>query len=278
MAKLSIIVLQYNKSDYTLRCLEALKAFDAEIIVVDNGSEVQHLKNVEFWISTHAKSYKLIANEANLGYSGGNNIGIKYALDHGAEKILILNNDVVVEPDFLDRLLRIDKKIVGVESGEIKWLKTELPISKERPNSNTLPPNHYLSGLALLVHREVFEKIGLLDEKYFLYFEDVEFSIRARKAGYDLGIARTKYTHAISATTSTFGPANLLYYHTRNALLFNKTYGPWWVQITLPIWAFWIKLKQKIKIIFKNHLEESNAILSGVKNFQNKNFGIKKTS
>ncbi len=252
MAKISIIVLQYNKSDHTLRCLESLRAFDADVIVVDNGSEVQHLKNVEFWIEANeAKSYKLIANSSNLGYSGGNNIGIKYALEHGAEKILILNNDVVLE-----ELPTGDADIIGVEHGHVFGLS-------------------YVSGAVMLVKREVFEKIGLLDERYFLYYEDVEFCVRAQKAGFSLALAKTKFTHAVSATTSSLGSANLLYYHTRNALLLLHDHGTWYQKLGLPIWAFWIMLKQKIKIALGDHFEESQAILDGVKDFRKQKFGAK---
>lgn len=252
MAKLSIVVLQYNKSEYTLNCLEALREFEAHIIVVDNNSDVQHVKNVEFWIASRKmKNYELLMSNENLGYSGGNNLGIKKALANGAEEILILNNDVI-----LHELPNAEGDIIGVEHGHVFGFS-------------------YLSGAVLLIKKEVFNKIGLLDERYFLYYEDVEFCVRAQKAGFTLAIATPKFQHAISATTSSLGSANLLYYHTRNTLLLFSTHGSALQRFSLPIKAFWIMLKQRVKIFLKINVEESKAILQGVIDYNKKNYGKK---
>ncbi len=242
MAKLSIIVLQYNHSDRTLACLESLRVFDADVIVVDNASEVEHLKNVEFWISSRKlKNFKLLTSKENLGYSGGNNIGIKYALEHGAEKILLLNNDVV-----LHELPKGEADIVGAEEGIVLGIP-------------------YVSGAVMIIKKHVFEKIGLLDERFFLYYEDVEFCQRARKAGFSISCVPLKFDHAISATTSSLGAANLLYYHSRNGLLLKK----------LPFWKFWTKLKQRIKILLGKDIEISKAILQGIEDYDKGQFGIR---
>lgn len=244
MAKISIIVLQYNQSDRTLACLESLKPLGADVIVVDNASDVQHLKNVEYWIeSNKAKTYHLIPNTSNLGYSGGNNIGIKYALEHGADQILILNNDVI-----LHEMISGDADIIGLEQGNVFGFE-------------------YLSGAGLLVKREVFEKIGLFDERYFLYYEDVEFCLRARNAGFTLSGSTAQFKHAVSSTTRTLGKADLLYYHTRNALLLRNP--------RLPFGKLWIKLKQHIKIMLGHEVEVSQAILQGIHDYDHHRFGMR---
>ena len=286
MPKVSIIVLQYNQSDRTLACLESLAKLTYptfNVIVVDNGSDVQHLKAIEYWIEMNkALGFKLKAISKNLGYSGGNNIGIREALKDGNnDYILILNNDIVVEPDFLGQMVsvmnyRAGIKVVGVEYGTMQWLRTELPLSRKAPSSNELQKNQYLSGLALLVYRGIFKEdhTNGFDERYFLYFEDVDFTFRVSpQYSYKLGIAQAKYQHAVSATTKSLGSATLLYYHTRNALLFNKTHGPWWVQLALPFWAFWIRIKQHVKIALGRNSAESKAILKGVKDFYDSNWG-----
>ena len=258
MAKVSIIVLQYNHSDCTLACLESLRPLNADVIVVDNASDVQHLKNVEYWITSGKLSnYELLMSNKNLGYSGGNNIGIRYALEHGAEYVLILNNDTVVEPDFLDQLLKVDADIIGVEEG------------------TGIIGHRYLVGYALLIKRAVFERVGILDERYFLYYDEVEYCARAQKAGFTLGIANKHIHHATSATTKSLGPATFLYYHRRNALLFYTTHGPWWVKIALPFWKLWTKLKQHIKIALGRDVEISKAILQGVQDYDNHRFGMR---
>ena len=220
--------------------------------MVDNSSEVQHLKNVEFWIESNGmKNYELRMSNENLGYSGGNNIGIKRALEKGAEQILILNNDVI-----LHELPTATADITGLEAGNVFGLD-------------------YVSGAAMLVRRQVFEKIGLLDERYFLYYEDVEFCVRAKKAGFTLSGSTAQFTHAVSASTSSLGAANLLYYHTRNALLLLKTHASWHIRAALPLWQFWIKLKQHAKLLFGREPEISRAILQGVKDYENNRFGAK---
>ena len=125
----------------------------------------------------------------------------------------------------------------------------------------------------MLVRREVFEKIGFFDERYFLYYEDVEFCVRAQKAGFTLALAKPRFQHAVSATTSTLSKANLLYYHTRNALLLLHDHGTLLQKISLSIRAFWIKLKQRIKLAVGKNREISEAILQGVQNYNKKKFG-----
>lgn len=262
MAKLSIIVLQFNKSDYTLACLESLKTLDANVIVVDNGSEVKHLKNVEYWIDNQKlKNFSLIASPENLGYSGGNNLGIKKALATGAEYVLLLNNDTVVAPEFLERMLEVDSDMVGIEERSVKG------------------PFHlfyYLPGVALLIKKRVFEKIGFLDERYFLYYEDVEFSERARRTGFHLSVSKkTQVQHAVSATTKSLGAADLLYYHTRNLFLLLETYYPRLTYAPLPTWKLWIKLKQRIKIALGRDVEISRAILQGINDYDHHRFGMR---
>ena len=242
MPKISIIVLQYNQSEHTLKCLESLRQLDADVIVVDNGSDVKHLKNVEYWIeSNKILNFKLLILNENRGYTGGNNAGIKKALTDGAEHVLILNNDVV-----LHEMITGDADIVGVEWGSALGFE-------------------YLVGFALLIKREVFEKIGFFDERYFLYYDDVEFCVRARKAGFKLALAKANFTHAVSATTSSLGPATLHYYHTRNALLLKK----------LPFWKIWTTLKQRIKILLGRDVEISRAILQGIHDYDHNRFGMR---
>ena len=233
MPKISIVILQYNHSTHTLACLESVARLtypNFDVIVVDNGSETKHLKNVEFWIDIRKNpNYKLLISNENLGYGGGNNLGIRYALDRGADYILILNNDTVIEPDFLNKIPEGD--IVGPFVHKIKWL-----FPQGFPNGNINDKNSYINGAAMLVRREVFEKIGLIDESYFLYFEDVDFCFRARKAGFTLSGFTAQLIHNESATVSDMGMAKKLELNARNAHKFFKRYAPWYIRLLLPLW------------------------------------------
>jgi GT2 family glycosyltransferase len=293
-SKIAIIVLQYNNSRDTIRCLESVKELnwqDFGVIIVDNASEIQHLNNIRLFVEsqekTNNKKLELIVNEKNFGYASGNNIGIKIALENGANYILVLNPDTTVRQDILTKMFEIQKLnskigIVGtiinegdgeINCGKINWLKPELSHLRQEV-CNILDDGFYIPGAAMLIKRAVFEKIGFFDERYFLYFEDADFCERARRAGFKIALAQERLVyHRPSSSTKLLGPAKLLYYHYRNAHLFNWKNGPWWVKIALPFWSFWIILKQVFKILFRENTEISIAILQGVKDFYKGRFG-----
>ena len=315
MSRIVIVILQYNNSHDTIRCLESVKGLNWQnfkAVVVDNASEIQHLNNIRLFIESQEKMrerrFKLILSKSNLGYAGGNNLGIKYALESGADYVFILNPDTTVKSNLLTKLAETAKKnskagIVGatidegdrvINCGKIEWLKSELSHNKIKPITPAsalqnrgsltfvnkswdynLKPKTYIIGAAMLIKKEVIKKIGLFDERYFLYFEDADYCLRASKAGYKLAIVpEAMVDHAVSASTSQLGSALLLRYHFRNAHLFNLKNGPWYIKFALPFWSFFITIKQLIKIFFTpSRREISRAILAGVYYFYMGRFG-----
>ena len=322
--KVQILVLQYNNSADTVKCLQSLKSLDYPnfaVVIIDNASLTEHRERIkEFLNSTHPEKlrngagYSLQTNHSNLGYSGGNNLGIKYALEGGADYVLVLNNDTTVSTDFLTKMIEIggsDSKIgiVGpaldegaraVCGGKIEWLKAELHHRDVQTTNYTLlttrhslPINScliphmldktnyrlqtgvYIPGAAMLIKRKVVEKIGLLDERYFLYFEDADYCLQARRAGYDLAVVpEAVIYHKVSSSTRELGAPTLLYYHYRNALLFNARNGPLWAKLLLPFWSIFIIAKQLIKIVLlPQKRPASEAILRGVMDFYRGRFG-----
>ena len=274
MAKISIVILQYNNSVDSLRCLESVKGLDYpdwSVIVVDNHSDNFHLNSIRMWVESHDNQrFSFIANNANLGYTGGNNVGIRQALERGSDYILILNPDTTVASDLLTKLVAAAEPergigIVGTFPGRIQWLKAELPLSDRlTPDSD-----FYLSGACLLVKKSVIERVGLLDENYFLYFEDADYCVRARRAGFQLKLVPAGLVqHQVSASTGALGAPLLLRYHFRNALYFNWRYAPLQYKIRLPFWSFWIILKQLAKLILQPAKRiAAKAILAGVMDF-----------
>lgn len=132
----------------------------------------------------------------------------------------------------------------------------------------------YAIGGAMAIHRKVFEKIGLLDEKYFLYFEDADYSVRARKAGIPVEfLSNVKVSHSVSASTKKLGSSMLLRYHYRNALYFNLKNGPWHIKLLVWPWSWTVVAKQILKIALRKNTEQSKAILAGVTDFYRKNYG-----
>ncbi len=286
--KISIILVQYNNSSDVVKCLESIKPSDyqnLDIVVVDNASTQDHVENIRKY---SLNKFPTIISPENLGYSGGNNLGIKYALNHDADYVLILNPDTTIETDTISEMVKVaggnnNVGIVGpvidegdrrkVYGGRIEWLRPELEhiTNFSRPLKNA---DLFLTGACILVKREVFEKVGLFDERYFLYFEDADLCWRAQRAGYSLVLAKKALMHhEVSATTSKLGSAKLLRYHYRNSLLFNFKNAPFHVRIILPCWTFLIIIKQLIKLIVGKERQISGEIISGVADFYSGKFG-----
>ncbi len=197
-----IIILNWNGINDTLECLESvfkLKYENFKVVVIDNAS-------TDNSVATIRKCYPnviLIENKENLGYTGGNNIGIQYAIKNNADYIWLLNNDTIVEKSSLIELVKIgeansdigllnpiiyhynEPTKIQVPKRYINWENFSF-IEKKIVKTTNIEVNNnlILNGAALLIRKEVIKKIGHLREEYFAYWEDTEYSIRALKAGY----------------------------------------------------------------------------------------------
>ncbi len=299
--KLSVITINYNGSENTKKLLISLAGqtdLDFQTIVIDNASGEMDFDSLKEYINHGYDKVLLIKNEQNMGFSGGNNIGIPQALKNGSEWVLLLNNDTWVESDFIAslRLILASKKgILGLPMdegsrisycGKIRWLRPTLghvySITNKVLRDSILNTEYelrnrsfYVIGGGMLIHKDVFQKIGLLDEKYFLYFEDVDYSVRAQAQGIPVEIlAEPMVRHDASSTTKKLGKALLLRYHYRNALYFNFKNGPWYVQLLVWPWSWLVILKQLFKIGAGISEDESRAILAGVFDFYKNRMGI----
>lgn len=239
--RVTIVVLNWNNGPDTLACLGSLAALDdpaCDVLVVDNGSTDDSVARIR----AAYPGVTLIETGANLGYAGGNNVGIRYALAAGAEAVGILNNDVAVEPGFLAPLLAAlgSRPDVGVvtplvaeqsdDSGRVWALGSSVDwrtatVSRNHAGEAVAswrgqPPFEVdvASGAAMLVRREVLQQAGLMDERFFLYFEEVDWSLVVRKAGYSiLAVPASLVWHEVSATLGATSPV-IDYYMLRNHL------------------------------------------------------------
>lgn len=201
MKKLYIIVLNFNGGNDILECLEALqlikvpKNLQIKILVVDNGSTDDSVKSVK---NLRVKELRVLRNQKNLGFAKGNNIGIKCAHKNKADLVLLLNQDTIVSKNSLLPLLKNSADIVSPVirfkrkgkwiydyGGKINWNfgKTWHQESATYQFQKIFLPD-YVSGCCMLIKKPVWEKIGLLEKKYFLYFEDVDYCLRAKKSGF----------------------------------------------------------------------------------------------
>src|SRR6185369_15212732 len=222
--RVTIVVLAWNGVDDTLACLTSLAAAElggARVIVVDNGSRDGTVERVRADFPTVA----VLALPENRGFAGGNNVGITAALDAGAEGVLLLNNDARVAPDFLPPLVaaitsvprcaaassavfRLDRpELIDVAYVEVRFDRRSVV---QIMGVNALPGEGYDTrrevevavGTSVLLRAEALREIGLLDEAYFAYHEDVDWCLRARRAGW--GIVwepRSRVLHRGSAST-----------------------------------------------------------------------------
>ncbi|MFX0141216.1 MAG: glycosyltransferase family 2 protein [Candidatus Hodarchaeota archaeon] len=207
----SIILLNYNNNHFTVDCLKSLtkqsyKNF--EIIIIDNASKYGtylELKTILKEFESKLK-IKLIRSEYNLFFAGGNSIGIKNAK---GDYIFLLNNDTEVVPDFLEKIVNyLDKnKDVGMICPKILFYKDKNRIwyggaylnprsiyfsyhlginQKDNEKYDQMNEPAYACGAALITRRKIIDKVGLMDEIFFIYVEDVDWSYRAKKKGYKL--------------------------------------------------------------------------------------------
>lgn len=184
-----------------------------------------------------------IKNSENVGFARGMNVGIRFALDHGAEYIWLVNPDTTVAPDTLDTLISLMSRHphVGMVSplittpshrhlwfagGTIDWLRLRGVHTKAR--SRHIPyETGFLSGCAPLIRKTVFQKIGLFDERFFLYYEDADLSLRARRAGFRLVVhPRAPIIHSEESRKN----LGKTYWLVRSGLFFFKKNMPLWAQ------------------------------------------------
>jgi GT2 family glycosyltransferase len=240
--KVAVIVLNWNGREDTLRCLESLQAVEYpnwEVLVVDNGSEDGSLDAIR---ERHPEAMVIEAGR-NLGFAGGNNLGIEAALRRGAEFVLVLNNDTTVAPDLLRAFVRAAREHpdAGVFAAKIYFLKDpqRLWYAGARWNSMSAAFEHvgqgvldtgadfeqvrdtdYACGCAMLLRAPAVQAVGMLDERFFLLFEETDWCFRAREAGFRcLFVPGAKVWHRVS---SSFGGGRSIlyeYFLFRNRLL-----------------------------------------------------------
>ena len=243
----AVVVLSWNGKDDTLLCLTSLAGVDytpLEVIVVDNGSSDGSPEAVE----AEFPEAVVIRMGRNAGFSGGVNAGIEAAIERGAAAVLLLNNDMVVEPGFLGPLVEALEpgvaaacsQILFAESPDRVWYagatfrprrghhgrnigfgETPLPASAAPYSVDCA------CGGAMLMSREAIDEIGLFDEELFAYREDLDWSLRAARAGRRVVVVPASIVrHRVSASTGGESSPTSLYYDVRNGLVVSERYAP----------------------------------------------------
>ena len=267
--RVSVIILNWNGLEHTTECLESLKKIsypNYEVIVVDNGSDGD---DAELLRQRFGSYIRLIENDTNYGFTGGNNIGIRYALDSAElDCVLLLNNDTVVDPEFLGRMVETAQMdpAIGIVGAEICYYdvpdrlwsvwdridfwrgepldrrrrRTERPDTRADESGVQSSPEvvDWATGCCLLIKKQVLEDIGLLDESYFIYWDDAEYCYRAKKAGYKTVYCSTANIWHKVGKAAMEVPGLALYYGTRNRFWFMKEYATRWQYRSFLVYFF----------------------------------------
>lgn len=288
--KICFITVVFNNSSDTIELVKSFQAqsdHDFSLVIVDNASYSQCREEIKNALQGVNVPVFLIEHPNNEGFGAGNNVGLQHIKAQEADWIVFINNDITIDPRFVACLkqdleattgslvaLPIHEHGKNVYAGRLRWLRTRLKHEKSQERIKLYPDNYYVIGAGLAIRRSLMAQIKKWDERYFLYFEDVDFTLRARELNYSFSIAQhAPINHKSSATTLKLGSPALLYYHYRNALLMNARHAPFRVRCLLPLWSLWIIVKQVIKMISGHTSSAPRAIIDGVVDFWLGRFG-----
>lgn len=289
MREIAIVILNWNGKRDTLECLKSVEElqiinYKLQILVIDNGSTDDSVKVIK-------KKYpkvEVIETGENLGFAAGNNVGIKKAIDAGADFVLTLNNDTIVDKNLLVHLVEAadNNKDAGIlspmiyfypgfeyhkgkyserEKGRVVWYAGGV-IDWD----NVLASNYgvddtdigqyekvheidFATGACMLIRREIIEKVGLFDEKYYLYLEDADLSQRVQNFGRKIVfVPQAKVWHKVSQSSGIGSNLND-YYITRNRLLFGVRYAPLRAKIAL--------IRESIKLLARGRQWQKRGVI-----------------
>jgi hypothetical protein len=237
------VLANWNLPDYTVRCVRSLRASDypdLRIIVVDNGSRQELYARLR----SELTDAELIRSEVNRGFAAGNNLGIRRALEDGADYVLVINNDTVVDSRMLGRLVeaaeaRPDAGLIGPmiyhldRRDEVWWpayhsveaqgivryvLCRGLPRRRE---PRAVQDVDFVGGCGVLIPRGVLLEVGMFSETYFMYYEDFDLCVRVRRSGRAVVcVTNASMWHAVSASYGGRDSLRKRWYQVRSALTF----------------------------------------------------------
>lgn len=274
-----ILILNFNGQATLPACLQSifrLRYPSFRVVIIDNASTDGSFENMK---QKYAQAH-FIKNSENVGFARGMNVGIRFALNHGAEYLWLINQDTSIAVDSLEILASLMSRHprVGMVSplittparhhtwfagGAIDWLRLRGVHTKAR--SRHIPyETGFISGCAPLIRRDVFQKIGLFDERFFLYYEDVDLSLRAKRAGFQLVIhPRATVTHSEESRKN----PKKIYWLVRSGLFFFRKNMPPWAQPYFQI-AFFIRRLRNTQLIKHETGKTAESVRDAFRDFR----------
>jgi hypothetical protein len=280
-----VVLVNWNHPKDTLECISSLKESiypNLKIIVVDNGST----DDSAVLLSKYEKEIILLKNADNLGFTGGNNVGMRYALTHQADYVFLLNNDTVVAKNCISELIQaaeshievgvVSPKILLYDHPEVIWFAgdtfNKYFLRKSTGHGDNIREFSqqreiaFSTGCAMLIKRNVLEDVGLLCEDYFAVAEDWDYCLRVAEKGYKILYApQALVWHKVSASSGGHDAPRYVYYQTRNALLLRLRWSDTMVRLLISVLLiFFYFLKRILKFVFHRNWRGVCAVFFGV--------------
>ncbi|OGH41785.1 MAG: hypothetical protein A3H79_00420 [Candidatus Levybacteria bacterium RIFCSPLOWO2_02_FULL_36_8b] len=264
--------------------------FRLTIMVVDNASTDGSVESIKHYVSSSKHDgIKVIENKENLGFSGGHNVTIEYMFEGGADYVLILNNDTYVQENFLEELLKVGEqdnaigilipkiyfapgfefhkdryskeekgKVLWYAGGEMDWANV---IGRNRGvdlvdkgQFDETEETQLATGCCMLIKKEVIDMVGMLDNKYFLYYEDADLSMRAKRKGFKIVyVPNSIIWHKNAGSAGGSGSELQDYYITRNRLIFGMKYALFRAKLAL--------LKESFKLLLSGRYWQKRGVI-----------------
>jgi GT2 family glycosyltransferase len=280
------ITLNWRQPEITLACVHALQAMNyphLEILVIDNGSGG---KSVDYLQVNLPPEVHLHALSENVGFAAGNNVGLRQALERQFDLALMINNDAFASPNMLAHLLSefspdiglLSPKIYYAERRDLIWFAggRRHPATLDLQQSGRGQPDgpawqysrdvDYLLGTCLLVNLRALSQVGLLDDCFFMYFEDLDWSLRFRQAGYRLRLVATAYLyHQVAVSSGGLETPARQYHLARSGVIFWRRH----VRLGKPANIFLLRLGSALKttgrLLAKGNIASLQAYWRGIR-------------
>jgi hypothetical protein len=286
-SKVAVIIVNWKKYDITSICIESIlnsTNSNFKIILVDNESDNKKVKNFKY-----RDEIKIIQNKKNEGFSKANNIGIDYALKNNYDYTLLINNDTIVEKNLIEVLLKTAqaKNFSAVQPLILKYSGKEIWNAGGRINyffgnfitrkkvGNSLNSSHelteWLTGCCCLFKTKIFKEIGKLDESFFAYYEDVDFSLRLKKHGYKIGFTSKTHIYHYESFSSNSNNSKggklspyIHYLNIRNHILILKKHSDLFNSFGTRLYQIFKIISYSIYFIFRLRFTKLNMVFKGL--------------
>ncbi len=292
MTKIFVVILNWNRADDTTECVKSVEkmrtyGFTFKTVVIDNASTDTSPEKLKKLTDKYS-DLVVINNETNLGFAAGNNVGIEFALKNEANFVLILNNDTLVDRDLLVNLYKTAKlnkkagaispkiyfapgfefhkdryvkrlygKVIWYAGGILDWKNiygSNRGVDEiDRGQFDSLELTDFATGACMFIRTKALKKMGLFDEKYFMYLEDLDLCQRMKLAGFDILYSpKGQVWHKVSQSSAIGGSLND-YFITRNRLLFGMRYASLRAKIAL--------FRESVRFVFSGRIWQKKGVV-----------------